>query len=266
MAASASTPTAAPAAPAPRRAVLVTGGARRLGREIALMFARFGWDVAVHYGSSAGDAAKTTADIKQLGGRAISLHADLNSERETLALAGAAMKSLGRLDAIVNNASLFVNDTAADFTRDSLLRHMVPNLAAPIILAREFHKLLGETGQGVVINLLDQKLYHYNPDFLSYTLSKAGLQAATVMLAQALAPRVRVIGVAPGLTLPSYLQKDSKDFERGQKLSLTGKSSSPADVAATVLFAAQNQSMTGNVLLVDGGQHLMGLQRDVSFL
>ncbi|HET7773466.1 MAG TPA: SDR family oxidoreductase, partial [Burkholderiaceae bacterium] len=100
----------------------------------------------------------------------------------------------------------------------------------------------------------------------SYTLSKAGLQAATVMLAQALAPRVRVIGVAPGLTLPSYLQKDAKDFERGQKLSLTGKSSSAADVAATVLFAAQNQSMTGNVILVDGGQHLMGLQRDVSFL
>ena len=248
-----------------KKVVLITGAAKRIGREIAISFARAGWDVAVHYGNSADQAAQTVADIQALGCQAVALNADLSDEAQTKALIPAVRARLGRLDAVVNNASLFDCDVAADFSYANLARHIGPNLAAPILLARELHQSLQANERGVVINLLDQKLYHYNPDFLSYSLSKAGLQAATIMLAQALAPTVRVMGVAPGLTLPSYLQ-DPAAFARAQALSLTGHASSAADVAATVLFAATNQSMTGSTLLVDGGQHLKGLDRDVSFL
>jgi NAD(P)-dependent dehydrogenase (short-subunit alcohol dehydrogenase family) len=245
--------------------VLITGAARRIGREIALHFARAGWDVAVHYGTSAADAQQTVADIKALGRKAVALQADLSDERQTAALIPAAGAALGGLTALVNNASVFENDVAANFSYASLTRHMAPNLAAPIVLARALHQSLAEGEQGVVVNLLDQKLYQYNPDFLSYSLTKAALQAATIMLAQALAPKVRVVGVAPGLTMPSYLQDDAA-FARTQALSLTGKSGSASDVAAAVLFAATNGSMTGSTILVDGGQHLKGLDRDVSFL
>ncbi len=245
--------------------VLITGAARRIGREIALHFARAGWDVAVHYGTSAADAQQTVADIKALGRNAVALQADLADETQTAALIPAARAALGGLTALVNNASVFENDVAANFSYVSLARHMAPNLAAPVVLARALHQSLAEGEQGVVVNLLDQKLYQYNPDFLSYSLTKAALQAATIMLAQALAPKVRVVGVAPGLTMPSYLQDDAA-FARAQALSLTGKSGSEADVAAAVLFAATNGSMTGSTILVDGGQHLKGLDRDVSFL
>jgi NAD(P)-dependent dehydrogenase (short-subunit alcohol dehydrogenase family) len=245
--------------------VLITGAARRIGREIALHFARAGWDVAVHYGTSAAGARQTVADIKALGRNAVVLQADLADETQTAALIPAARAALGGLTALVNNASVFENDVAANFSYASLARHIAPNLAAPIVLARALHQSLAESEQGVVVNLLDQKLYQYNPDFLSYSLTKAALQAATIMLAQALAPKVRVVGVAPGLTMPSYLQ-DAAAFARTQALSLTGKSGSAADVAAAVLFAATNHSMTGSTILVDGGQHLKGLDRDVSFL
>ena len=148
---------------------------------------------------------------------------------------------------------------------------LLPNLAAPVLLARELHRLLGEhpdlpPNPGVVVNLLDQKLYGYNPDFLSYSLTKAGLAAANTMLAQALAPRVRVVGVAPGLTLPSYLQQ-AEEFERAHaQHSPLGRCSDPADVVAAVCFAIENRSMTGSVLVVDGGQHIRPLPRDVSLM
>jgi NAD(P)-dependent dehydrogenase (short-subunit alcohol dehydrogenase family) len=247
------------------KVVLVTGAARRLGREIALTFARAGWDVAVHYGTSAESAAHTVDEIKALGRQAVALQADLSDESATDALPSRAHAALGGLDAIVNNASVFEHDLTQTFSYANLTRHMLPNLAAPIVLARALYRLTTDGAQACVINLLDQKLYHYNPDFLSYSLSKAGLQAATVMLAQALAPKVRVVGVAPGLTLPSYLQ-DEAAFARAQSLALTGNSGSAADVASAVFFAASNTSMTGSTILVDGGQHLMGLSRDVSFL
>jgi NAD(P)-dependent dehydrogenase (short-subunit alcohol dehydrogenase family) len=265
--------------PTARGVALVTGGARRLGRSIALALAQDGWDVAVHYGGSADDAAETVRAVESLGRRAVALQARLEDEAQVLALLPAATARLGPVTCLVNNASRFEFDDAAGFSFASFQAHLLPNLAAPVLLARELHRLLadGATGNtpaasatsgptGVVINLLDQKLYGLNPDFLSYTLAKAGLAAATTMLAQALAPRVRVVGVAPGLTLPSYLQDDA-EFERAHREHAPlGRSSTAEDIAASVAFAASNRSMTGSVILCDGGQHLHPLPRDISLL
>lgn len=245
---------------------LVTGAARRLGREIALALARAGWDVGVHYGGSREDALATVADIRALGQRAVALQARLQDEGEVLALLPALADALGPVTCVVNNASRFEFDSADDVSFASLQAHLLPNLAAPVLLARELHRRLSEGTEGVVVNLLDQKLWAQNPDFLSYTLSKAGLAAATTMLAQALAPRVRVVGVAPGLTLPSYLQDDSTFTQAHRSHSPLGRSSTAADVAASVMFAITNRSLTGSTILCDGGQHLRPLPRDVSFM
>ncbi len=173
---------------------------------------------------------------------------------------------MGRVDAVVNNASLFEHDNAASFTYARLERHLRSNTGAAIVLAQQLHAhLLARGGTGCVVNLLDQKLWNLNPDFLSYTLSKAALEAANTVLAQALAPQLRVVGVAPGLTLTSHLLSDEK-FESLHALSPLGRSSTPADVAATVQFALDNASITGTTLLVDGGQHLMKFDRDFSLM
>ncbi len=255
--------------PAPESApkvALVTGAARRLGREIALALARAGWDVGVHYGGSRDEALATVADIEALGRRAVALQARLQDEAEVLALLPALARALGAASCVVNSASRFEFDAAADFGYASFTAHLLPNLAAPVLLARELHRALPDGAEGVVVNLLDQKLWAPNPDFLSYSLSKAGLAYATTMLAQALAPRVRVVGVAPGLTLPSYLQ-DEAAFEAAHRgHSPLGRSSTAADVAASVVFAVGNRSITGSTILCDGGQHLRPLPRDVSFV
>ena len=249
--------------------VLVTGGARRIGRTIALAFAQRGWDVALHYGRSHTDAQTTAREIEALGRRCALLAADLSNERQVLALVPKTIAAFRRLDCIVNNASRFEPDVAADTGYASLLAHYLPNTAAPVLLARELHAhLLMQTdsaAQGCVINLLDQKLFNPNPDFLAYTLSKAALHAATTLLAQALAPRVRVVGVAPGITLVSGDQS-AAGFETAHTKTPLGRSSTPEDVAATVLFAAESRAITGTTILVDGGQHLVPSERDVMYL
>jgi NAD(P)-dependent dehydrogenase (short-subunit alcohol dehydrogenase family) len=251
--------------PAPKVA-LVTGAARRLGREIALALARAGWDLGVHYGGSRDDALATVAAIEALGRRAVALQARLQHEDEVLALLPALERMLGAASCVVNNASRFEFDAAVDFGYASFQAHLLPNLAAPVLLARELHRALPDGADGVVVNLLDQKLWAPNPDFLSYSLSKAGLEYATTMLAQALAPRVRVVGIAPGLTLPSYLQDDAAFEAAHREHSPLGRSSTAADVAASVVFAVANRSITGSTILCDGGQHLRPLPRDVSFV
>jgi NAD(P)-dependent dehydrogenase (short-subunit alcohol dehydrogenase family) len=259
-------PSDTPSDTAPAGVALVTGAARRLGRAIALALARAGWDVGVHYRDSLDDARHTVAQIEALGRRAVALHARLEDEAEVAALLPALAAALGPVRCLVNNASRFEFDEAADFGFASFQTHLLPNLAAPVLLARELHRLLPVAAEGVVINLLDQKLYAFNPDFLSYSLSKAGLAAANTMLAQALAPRVRVVGVAPGLTLPSYMQDDARFAHAHKAHSPLGRSSTAEDVAASVVFAVANRSITGSVILCDGGQHLQPLPRDVSFM
>ncbi len=245
--------------------MLVTGGARRLGRAIALELAAAGWQVAVHYRGSEGDAAQTVAACARHA-PAAAFQADLQDEAAVRALLPRVAAGFAPVDAVVNNASLFEHDTAATFSQASLAVHMATNTAAPILLAQALHTHLAERGaEGAVVNLLDQKLWNQNPDFLSYTLSKAALEAATTMLALALAPRLRVVGVAPGLTLTSHLLSEEK-FQALHKLSPLGRSSTPDDVAATVRFALENRSITGTTLLVDGGQHLMKFERDFSHM
>ena len=243
--------------------VLVTGGAKRIGKAISLAFARAGWRVAIHFNSSQTEANATLNELLSCGIDAMSLQADLGDEAQTRGLIPAVCGRFGRIDAVVNNASRFELDDAASFQYAHLAAHMASNLAAPLVLAQALHDALRADQEGVVINLLDQKLYNLNPDFLSYTMTKAGLAAATVMLAKALAPKVRVVGVAPGLTLPSYLQ-DEKSFAKAHQVSVLNRSSDLQDIAATVLFAATNRSITGSTILVDGGQHLMSLSRDIS--
>ena len=262
-------------AAAPNRTVLVTGAAKRLGREIALALANDGWQVAVHYRDSLEDATKTAADCAKLAGASAAFRANLNNETAVRNLLPKVVQHFGRVDALVNSASTFEHDTAASFTFAAMEKHLRSNTGAAIILAQALHAhALGRTGSaqahegvplGVVVNLLDQKLWNQNPDFLSYTLSKAALEAATTMLAMALSPQLRVVGVAPGLTLTSHLVSEKK-FEALHRLSPLGRSSTPADVAATVKFAIDNQSITGTTLLVDGGQHLMRFERDFSLL
>jgi len=247
------------------RTVLVTGAARRLGRAIALELARAGWQVAVHYRGSAEEAQQTATDCGRHA-PAAAFHADLADEDAVRGLLPRVVQQFGRLDAVVNNASLFEHDSASDFNHASFTAHLLANTAAPVLLAQALHQHLAvRGGQGAVVNLLDQKLWNPNPDFFSYTLSKAALESATTLLAQALAPQLRVVGVAPGLTLTSHLLSQEK-FEQLHKLSPLGRSSTAEDVAATVRFALENGSITGTTLLVDGGQHLMKFERDFSLM
>jgi NAD(P)-dependent dehydrogenase (short-subunit alcohol dehydrogenase family) len=255
-----------PTPPSSRPVVLVTGAARRLGRDIALALAAGGWQVAVHYRNSEEDAIKTVAACAQLSGASAAFHADLNDETAVRGLLPAVVERMGQVDAVVNNASTFEQDSAASFGFSAMDRHLHSNTGAAIVLAQALHAHVASRGaRGAVVNLLDQKLWNQNPDFFSYTLSKAALEAAGTMLALALAPQVRVVGVAPGLTLTSHLLTDEQ-FEARHKLSPLGRSSTPADVAATVKFALENSSITGTTLLVDGGQHLMKFERDFSLM
>jgi NAD(P)-dependent dehydrogenase (short-subunit alcohol dehydrogenase family) len=266
------------------RTVLVTGSAKRLGREIALTLARAGWQVAVHYRGSTSDAIKTVADCVALTPGAAAFDANLADEAAVRGLLPRVIARFGQLDAVVNCAAIFEHDSAKSFGFAAMEQHWRLNTGAPVLLAQALHahiterqgsgktvdgtrpgKDVSDTRPGVVVNLLDQKLWNQNPDFLSYTLSKAALAAATTMLAIALAPSVRVVGVAPGLTLSSPMLTPEK-FEALHKLSPLGRSSTPQDVAAAVQFVLENQSVTGTTLLVDGGQHLMRFERDFSMM
>jgi NAD(P)-dependent dehydrogenase (short-subunit alcohol dehydrogenase family) len=256
------------------RTVLVTGSAQRLGREVALALASAGWQVAVHFRGSGAPASQTVADCLRLapaGARIESFQADLDDEAQARALLPRVLERFGAVDAVVNNASMFEHDNVASFGYDKLSAHMRTNAGAPILLAQALHQHVcaragpAAAGDAVVVNMLDQKLWNQNPDFLSYTLSKAALEAATTMLAMALAPQVRVVGVAPGLTLTSHLLSREK-FDSLHRLSPLGRSSTPQDVVAAVKFALDNSSITGTTLLVDGGQHLMKFDRDFSLM
>jgi len=225
--------------------------------------------VAVHYRDSADEALQTVADCARLGPASAiyeAFQADLQDEAAVRGLLPRVVERFGMVDAVVNNASLFEHDSIASFGYDALASHLRTNAGAPILLAQALHThLKSRNGVGAVVNLLDQKLWNQNPDFLSYTLSKAALEAATTMLAMALAPQLRIVGVAPGLTLTSHLLPDEK-FKQLHKLSPLGRSSTPQDVVSAVKFALENSSITGTTLLVDGGQHLMKFERDFSFL
>ena len=249
-----------------RPVVLVTGAAKRLGRAIALDLAAQGFDIAVHFHRSVDDAAATVAALSAAGAVAQAFQADLSDEAACRALVPAVVSGMKRLDAVVNNASTFHHDNPQTFSYASMEAHWRGNTGPAVLLAQALHAhLLGRAEIGCVVNLLDQKLWNLNPDYFSYTLSKAALQAATVMLAQALAPQVRVCGVAPGVTLPSGPMTE-REFKTAHTLTPLNRSSTPDDVARSVRFLLQSPAITGTTLLVDGGQHLSPQQRDVLYL
>jgi len=249
-----------------RPVALVTGGARRLGREIALELAAQGWDVAVHCRHSQAQADDTVQALRALGADARAFAADLADETACRALVPAVLGHFGRLRAVVNNASLFEYDDVQTFGHALMDRHWRCNVAPAVLLAQALHAHLdGGTATGCVVNLLDQKLWNPNPDHLSYTLSKAALESATRLLALALAPRLRVCGVAPGITLPSDVMSEA-EFEAAQAMTPLHRSSTPREIARAVRFLLEAPTITGTTLLVDGGQHLQAQPRDVLFL
>ena len=250
----------------------MTGAAKRLGREIALHFARQGWDVAVHYGRSEQEAQETIREINMMGVKAQAFQADLANEAATKDLFLAVSKTFPNLDCLVNSASIFEYDRANSKTPlsgKSLQDHMQVNLTAPILLAQlmfEFQKSKPNTSGVIpaVIQLLDQKLINPNPDYLSYTLSKAALLSSVELLAMDFAPHLRVVGLAPGISLPSGDQT-IEGFSKAHQMTPLGRSSTPADIAKAALFLAESSAITGTTLYVDGGQHLLPSSRDVMF-
>jgi NAD(P)-dependent dehydrogenase (short-subunit alcohol dehydrogenase family) len=235
--------------------VLVTGAARRLGRVIALDFARRGWRVGVHYHASPAEALALVAEIEGTGGSAAALEADLARIELLAPLIATCGKRLGGPRCLVNNAACFDWDSIASLDRESWQSHLDVNLRAPIFLTKTFAKQLPEGTTGNVINVIDQKVLRLNPEFFSYTIAKSGLWAATQMLAQALAPHIRVNAIAPGPVLPSQNQ-DEASFEREVGATLLKRPVSAEEVTAAIRFLLDTPSVTGQMIALDSGQHL----------
>ncbi|MFN3076045.1 MAG: SDR family oxidoreductase [Alphaproteobacteria bacterium] len=239
---------------APRTA-LVTGAGRRVGRAIALDLGRHGWRVAVHYHRSEAEAEGVAREIEREGGTAAPVMADLAREEEVETLLPRAAELLGPLGCVINNASLFENDEWDTATRQSWDAHMDVNLRAPFVLTQALARQLPADCHGAVINLIDQRVWNLTPRFTTYTLSKAGLWTLTQTLALALAPRIRVNAIGPGPTLPSVRQTESQ-FEH-QRLSMPlRRGTSPREIADAVRFILAAPAMTGQMIALDGGQHL----------
>ncbi len=237
------------------RAALVTGGGKRVGRAIALGLARAGWNVVVHYDRSREDAEATAAEARGAGVEAAALQADLDDAATAQALVPRAAEAVGPLACLVNNASIFEMDKIDSVTVVSWDRHLDVNLRAPLLLSQAFTAQLPEDAEGNIVNLLDQRVWRLTPYFLSYTVSKTGLWTLTQTLAMALAPRIRVNGVGPGPTLQSTRQTPEQ-FARQQALTPLGRGAAPDEIAEAVLFILGARAMTGQMLALDGGQHL----------
>lgn len=234
---------------------LVTGAARRIGRAIASDLAEHGWSIAVHHHTSEGAARDLAAEIEGRGGRAVVLRADLRDEEATAALVATAAAALGPITCLINNASVFEDDKPDSVTRESWDLHMQVNLRAPFILAQAVHRQLPEDQPGNVVNILDQRVLNLTPHFTSYTVSKAALWALTQTLAMALAPRIRVNAVGPGPTLPSSRQTDEQ-FSRQWSMLPLKRRVMPREICDAVRFILDATSVTGQMIAVDGGQHL----------
>lgn len=246
------------------RTVLVTGAARRIGATIARTLAAAGHRVVVHHNRSGAEAEALAAEIRAAGGWCATLAADLSRRDAVDGLIGRAVALAGPLDVLVNNASSFTNDSIDTVTWDTFDAHWVPNLAAPLFLSRDFARQVREGGDGCIVNLLDQKVINLNPDFVSYTLSKVALAGLTEMLAMQFAPRIRVCGVSPGITLISGRQTP-ESFERAWTAPPLRRSSTPEEVADAVQFILRTRSMTGRTIVLDGGESLQRRARDVAF-
>jgi len=235
--------------------VLITGAAHRIGRAIATDLAANGYGVAVHYNNSESGANDLASTITNSGGRAVALKANLANEDEIKSIIPAATKALGPLTLLINNASMFENDTVDDATRASWDMHMDVNLRAPFVLSQDFQKQMPNGLEGNIINILDQRVWNLTPYFMTYTLSKSALWTLTQTLALALAPQIRVNGIGPGPTLQNVRQSD-EDFARQWSETPLGRKVMPDEIADTVRFIVHSPSMTGQMIALDSGQHL----------
>ena len=237
------------------RVALVTGGARRVGRSIALALAEAGFSVAIHCRHSLAEAQATAREVEASGVRSLAVACDLADEAAVQRLLPRVQEALGPVGVLINNASTFERDEVGDASRASWDAHMEPNLRAPFVLIQAFARALPEDANGVVVNLLDERVWSPTPHFVSYTISKAALWALTQTMALALAPRIRVNGVGPGPTLPSARQTQAQ-FDRQAASVPLGHGTSPEEVAQAVLAILALPAMTGQMLALDGGQHL----------
>jgi NAD(P)-dependent dehydrogenase (short-subunit alcohol dehydrogenase family) len=241
------------------KTALITGAAKRVGRAIALELARAGYDIAIHFRESSGDAAALAREIEGLGRRTALVQADLEDEAAVEAILPDVAAQLGPVTALVNNASLFVRDEALDVTREGWDRQLAVNLRAPFVLMQQFARALPQEAPGAVVNMLDQRVWNFTPHFVSYTVSKAGLWTLTQTMALALAPRIRVNGVGPGPILPNDNQSAEQFRTHWSSLPLQRKID-PVEVARTVRFLIESPALTGQMIAVDGGEHLAWAQ------
>ena len=251
---------------------LVTGAGARLGRAMALYLGARGYDVAVHYAGSAEGAAETVTALEQMGRKATALQADLLDEAQSQGLVACAADAVGGpLTCLINNASVFEYDNIETATRESGDRHLESNLRAPFVLAQNFAAQVPEPvmddlnepiAQALVINMLDQRIHKLTPEFMSYTIAKMGLWAMTRTTAQALAPRVRVNGIGPGPTLKGHRQSQNH-FDRQRAATVLKRGANPADITAALGYFLDAPAVTGQMIAVDGGQHLAWETPDV---
>jgi NAD(P)-dependent dehydrogenase (short-subunit alcohol dehydrogenase family) len=245
-----------------RGVALITGAARRIGHALALAMADAGYDVAVHHRGGAAEAEALAGEIRAMGRKATTLQADLEDDAQASALVGRAAEALGPVTLLINNASLFQDDRIQTLTRASFVGHMQTNLYAPILLAQAFAAELPAESEGLIINMLDQRVLKPNPQFFSYGLSRSALWTATQVLAQALAPRIRVNAIGPGPTLPS-IHQTQEQFDAEAHSVLLQRRSTPDDIVAAARYLIDARQVTGQIILVDGGQHLNWRTPDV---
>ena len=241
------------------KSVLITGAAQRIGRAIALTLAADGWSVGVHYNSSEQHAHGLVAEIRQQGGKAEAIQADLLDEKELAHLITTAKSTLGGLNCLINNAAVFEKDSLLDSNQETWNRHFQINLRAPFVLiqnfAQELSVSLPDSVAGNIINIIDQRVWNLSPGFASYTLSKSALWALTQTAAATLAPRIRVNAIGPGPTLPS-IHQTQQQFDQQCELVPLKHGAKPEEIASTVRFILEAPSITGQMIAVDGGQHL----------
>jgi NAD(P)-dependent dehydrogenase (short-subunit alcohol dehydrogenase family) len=244
-------------------AALVTGGAQRIGRRIVERLAGEGYGVVIHCRRSTDEAEEMATRIREQGGRAAVVQADLADGSAVERLVPEAVRALGSLTLLVNNASEFEPDEVETLSQDRWDRHFAVNLRAPAFLARDFARQLPADGQGCIVNIVDQRVWKPTPQFFSYTLTKAALFSATQTMAQALAPRIRVNAIGPGPTL-SNVRQGNEDFAKQSEAVLLGRGGTPDEIADAVLYLAKAGSVTGQMIAVDGGQHLAWETPDVA--
>ena len=247
------------------KSAIVTGAAKRIGAGIAMALSSQGWFVYLHYNSSSEEAKQVLHEIKSSGGNGQLINMDLSNPDCGEQIINQIDRAAPPVELLINNAARFEYDNISNINSLSLDQHFFANVRGPILLSKSFFELVTKGQQGCVINILDNKIFALNPDYLSYTISKAALQCATETFAMAMAPHVRVNGIAPGITLESGGQGESS-FQKGQKMSPIGKVSSVEDIIKALFFIVNTTSLNGHIITIDGGQRLQKLDRDVAFI